>query len=152
VCSNQANPLPSQVAAGELAEAPNVGAQTRPDYQTQAVRRAELILGPTGPFRPLIEQYLATVVPGYYKPTTVAQVRSSIGKFFRFIVQNQRIQDLDQIRPSTITRFIELERDRGLTSMNFIGHISSFFVWLISLELYDRGNPVIARLHRPKMS
>ena len=152
MCSNQANPIPPQVTAEALAEAPNVGVQPRPGYQAPAVRRAELILGPTGPFRPLIEKYLATVVPNYYKPNTLIQVRSSIGKFFRFVVQDQHIEELDQIRPSTITRFIETERGRGLTSINFVGHISSFFVWLISLELYDRGNPVIARLHRPKMS
>jgi len=152
VCRNELNPIPSQLAAEESAEAPKVGPHARPDYQPTAVRRADLILGPTGPFRPLIERYLETVVPIYYRRATLIQVRSSIGKFFRFVVQEQRIQDLDQIRPSTITRFIESERGRGLTSINFIGHISSFFVWLISLELYDRGNPVIARLHRSKMS
>lgn len=152
MCSNEPNPISSQAAAEVLAEATNVSLHARPDYQPPAVRRANLILGPTGPFRPLIERYLATVVPSYYKPETLVQVRSSVGKFFRFVVQDQGIKDLDQIRPSTITRFIESERGRGLTSMNFIGHISSFFVWLISLELYDRGNPVIARLHRSKMS
>jgi len=111
-----------------------------------------LVLGPTGPFRPLIERYLSTVVPSYYKPTTLVQVRSSIAKFFRFVVREEHINELDQIRPSIITRFIEVERARGLAGINFIGHISSFFVWVISLELYDRGNPVISRLHRPKMS
>ena len=152
MCSNQTNPLSSQLATEASGEVPNISLQTRPDYQPPAISRANLILGPTGPFRPLIEKYLATVVPSYYKPGTIIQVRSSIGKFFRFVVQEQGIKDLDQIRPSTITRFIESERGRGLTSINFIGHISSFFVWLISLELYDRGNPVIARLHRSKMS
>jgi site-specific recombinase XerC len=117
-----------------------------------SARRAELILGPTGPFRPLIQQYLETVVPAYYKPGTLNQVRTSIGKFFRFVVQDLQIRELDQIRPSTITRFIDRERGRGLTAICFIGHISSFFVWLISIEAYDRGNPVIARLHRQKMS
>lgn len=126
--------------------------QPSPTYQAPGVRRAEMVLGPTGPFRPLIEKYLATVVPSYYKPSTLIQVRSSIAKFFRFVVRDQHIEDLDQIRPSTISRFIEVERERGLTGINFIGHISSFFVWLISQELYDRGNPVISRLHRPKMA
>jgi site-specific recombinase XerD len=95
---------------------------------------------------------LSTVVPSYYKLNTLVQVRSSIAKFFRFVVREEHINELDQIRPSTISRFIEVERERGLTGINFIGHISSFFVWVISLELYDRGNPVISRLHRPKMS
>lgn len=121
-------------------------------HQAPGVRRAEMVLGPTGPFRPFIETYLATVVPSYYKPNTVIQVRSSLTKFFRFVVKNQHIEDFDQIRPSTISRFIDIERERGLRGINFIGHISSFFVWLISQELYDRGNPVISRLHRPKMS
>lgn len=143
-----ASPATVEIPIGAPSQFPQLS-ETR---QTNAVRRANLVLGPTGQFRPLIERYLSTVVPGYYKPETVTQVRSSIGKFFRFVVQDLQITDLDQIRPSTITRFIEKERERGLTAICFIGHISSFFVWLISLELYDRGNPVISRLHRPKMS
>jgi hypothetical protein len=132
--------------------APSQFPQLSDTHTSNAVRRADMVLGPTGPFRPLIEQYLTTVVPAYYKPETRIQVRSSIGKFFRYVAQDMRITELDQIRPSTITRFIERERERGLTAICFIGHISSFFVWLISLELYDRGNPVIARFHRSKMS
>ena len=145
-------PITSPATIERPIGAPSHFPQLRDMNQANAVRRANLVLGPTGPFRPLIEKYLSTVVPSYYKPNTLIQVRSSIGKFFRFVVRDQHINDLDQIRPSTITRFIEVERERGLTGINFIGHISSFFVWLISLELYDRGNPVISRLHRPKMS
>jgi site-specific recombinase XerD len=146
---NQPN---SQVVKEGINKEPRHVVHVREGTLEPSARRAELILGPTGPFRHLIERYLATVVPSYYKPETRSQVRSSIGKFFRFVAQDLRITDLDQIRPSTITQFIERERERGLTAICFIGHISSFFVWLISLELYDRGNPVIARLHRPKMS
>ena len=142
------SPATVEIPIGAPSQFPQLS-DTRP---SNAVRRADLVLGPTGPFRPLIERYLTTVVPAYYKASTLLQVRSSIGKFFRFVVQNQHIDELDNIRPSTITRFIEVERARGLTGINYIGHISSFFVWLISLELYDRGNPVISRLHRPKMS
>lgn len=150
--SDTDSPVSSQATIERPIGSPTQFPQPRNIHQAPGNRRAEMVLGPTGPFRPLIERYLTTVVPSYYKPGTLIQVRSSIGKFFRFVVQDQHIEDLDQIRPSTITRFIEMERERGLTAINFIGHISSFFVWLISLELYDRGNPVISRLHRPKMS
>jgi hypothetical protein len=150
--NNTGSPASSNAPVERFADTTSQFPQLSQSHQAPDVRRAEFILGPTGPFRPFIEEYLATVVPSFYKPNTVVQVRSSIAKFFRFVVRHQHIEELDQIRPSTITRFIEIERERGLKSINFIGHISTFFVWLISQELYDRGNPVISRLHRPKMS
>ena len=150
--SNTDCPITTHASVESTLGAPNQFPQLSDPSQANAVRRANIVLGPTGPFRPIIERYLSTVVPSYYKPTTLVQVRSSIAKFFRFVVREEHINEFDQIRPSTITRFIEVERARGLAGINFIGHISSFFVWVISLELYDRGNPVISRLHRPKMS
>lgn len=143
---------PSQATAEEPTLAPNHCVRARDGYQTPAVRRAELTLGPTGPFRPLIERYMATVAANHYKPEGLVRVRGNLGKFFRFLVQDLGIEDLDKVRPSTITRFIERERKHGLSNHNFLGHLASFFVWVISLETYDQGNPVINRLHRRQMT
>ena len=114
--------------------------------------RAELILSQTGRFRPLIEEYLATVAPKNYKAKDVSTVRVSIGMLFRYIVQDLHIDDLDLVRPSTITRYIDSRRALGYLSFTFLGHIASFFSWLAYRGDYDRGNPVIRRFHRERMS
>jgi hypothetical protein len=94
---------------------------------------------------------MAEAAPDRYRPQDLIKVRGNIGKFFRFVFQDQHFEDLDQIRPSTVSRFIDVERARGLSSHIFLGHLSTFFVWVTSLGLYDRGNPVVNRVHRPQM-
>jgi integrase len=120
--------------------------QHRLDHET------EEILGPTGPFRSLIGQYMATAAANYYKPGTLNGVRASLANFFRFVVSEEKIQSLDDIRASSITRFIAAERERGLTSRNYVGHISTLFNWLISEERYDRVNPVVPRIHNQRQA
>jgi integrase len=107
----------------------------------------EQILGPTGVFRGLIEEYMATAAANYYSPGTLPTVRVSLAKFFRFAVQIEEITALDDVRPAVITRFIALERERGLTGRNFVGHLSTFFGTLIVEEKYGRANPVVSRIH-----
>ncbi len=107
----------------------------------------EQIMGATGKFRPLIEHYMATQAKNYYKQSTLHSVRSSLARFFRFAVQEEGIGALDQVRTSTVTQFISIERERGLTSGNFIGHLSTFFAWAIAEERYERANPVVSRIH-----
>lgn len=123
----------------------------RAGYLPPDVRWNELILGPTGPFRPLIEKYLATTAPNFYRGQDLVKIRGNLGKFFRFVAQDLAVTQLDEIRPSTITKYIARERSAGMRSHLFLGQLSTFFVWVISEELYDRGNPVINRLHRRQM-
>jgi integrase/recombinase XerD len=107
----------------------------------------EQILGPTGVFRPLIEEYMATAAANYYAAGTLSAVRVTLAKFFRFVMQAEKIANLDAIRSGVITRFIAAERERGLTSRNYVGHLSTLFNWLIADERYERANPVVARIH-----
>ncbi len=145
--SNSVTPLPlSEVELSSVT--PDQLTGVHHDSQQAALRRADLILGPTGPFRPLIEQYLAAVATTGISGRPLTQIRGNIALFFRYVVLVEKINDLDQIRPSTVTRFIEAERARGIRNRLFIGRLTVFFVWLIEQGLYDRGNPVITRLHR----
>jgi integrase len=107
----------------------------------------EQILGPTGPFRSLIEEYMSSAAPNYYRPGTLPTVRVSLAKVFRFAAQVEKITDLEEVRPALITRFIAHERERGLTSRSFVGHMSTFFRWAIAEERYTRANPVVSRIH-----
>ena len=73
------------------------------------------------------------------------------GVKFRRIGFNLQIDDLELIRPSTVTQYIEFRSQLGYTSHNFLGHLSSFFLWLTSTGQYDRGNPVVNRFHREQI-
>ena len=81
------NQFPSQATAEGPTLAPNPRVRARDDYQTPEVRRTELILGPTGPFRSLIEQYMTQIAPGKYIAGDLVKVRGDIARFFRFVVQ-----------------------------------------------------------------
>jgi hypothetical protein len=125
---------------------------TRDGYRDGETQRNEFILGTTGSFRNVIQEYLATVAPHAYKKKDLTTVRSSIGSFFKFVVHDLHIDDLDLIRTSTITRYIEYRSHLGYASHNFLGHLSSFFLWMTSTGRYDRGNPVVRRLHRESIA
>jgi hypothetical protein len=121
----------------------------RDDYQSPDRRRIELILAPTGPFRPVVEEYLSTAAANKYAPTLLTHVRGSLGKFFRFAAESEGLETLNQNRPSTITRFIESERQRGVRYLNnTIGHLSTFFDWAVCGHHCDCGNPVVSGMHR----
>jgi integrase len=113
----------------------------------ERAHETELIMGPTGAFRPLIDEYMNTGAANFYSPGGLSNVRVSLSKFFRFAVQVEKITTLEDIGPTVITRFIAFERARGLTSRNFVGHLATFFRWLIAEERYQRASPVVARIH-----
>ncbi len=121
-------------------------------YKTGSEHRKEILLGGTGPFRSLLEDYLSEVAPRIYRPGYCTQVRCSLAGFMRFVNKELGFNDLDLIRPSTITCYIKWLRRHGYRSSNFLGHLSSFFGWLASIDRYDRGNPVAHRFHREMMT
>jgi integrase/recombinase XerD len=104
-------------------------------------------MAPTGGFRTLIEEYMSGAAANYYAVGTLSNVRVSLSMFFRYVVQVEKISSLDDIRPGVITRLIAAERKRGITSRVYVGHLATFFRWLIDEERYDRGNPVVSRIH-----
>ena len=113
--------------------------------------RKELILRSAGAFRPVLEEYLNTGVLGIYVPPIRNFVRASLSRFFRFLVEQEVLNELEQIRPSTITRFIADQRYSGARNYNLVGKLSSFFDWAIITTRMDVGNPVVPKLHRPQV-
>ncbi len=57
------------------------------------------------------------------------------------------VSDLNEIRPSTITKFISKQQDRCVVTRAYLGRFSTFFNYLIEEELYTHPNPVIPRRH-----
>ena len=106
----------------------------------------ERMLAPTGGFRPMVEQYLQVEAPIHYKPGTLSTVQTSVTKFFRFVA-SLGFKDVNEVRPATISQFIASQLRDGAVARNYIGHLSTFFRWLIEEDRYHRPNPVIPRRH-----
>jgi integrase len=107
----------------------------------------ERIFGTTGSFRPLIVEYLKSGAPNIYRAGTLPTVQSSLCRFFRYVANVEKTSQLESIGPGVVTRFIAHERERGMTSRNFVGHLSTFFGWLRSEQRFSKLNPVIPRIH-----
>jgi hypothetical protein len=110
----------------------------------------ERVLGPTGCFRPLVEEYLGGDAKNNYKPSTLPTVQTSVAKFFRFAVSHG-ITDVREVRSSTITQFIAEEQKRGVVHRTYVGHVSTLFGWLIDEGRYAGANPVIPRRPLPEL-
>ena len=107
-------------------------------------------MGPTGPFRESLEEYLKTHADYHYRNTGRRQPRHHLAQFFRYAVQVEKITRLEDIRPSVVTRFVAHEKARGITCLKTIGYLSRYFDWLIEEERVDMANPVRPRIHSPK--
>lgn len=101
--------------------------------------------GADNPFRPIVDEYLRDNTS--YRDSTISGARASLAHFFRYAYEREGLTQLEQIRPGVVSRFKVHERGRGLTSGNFIGHISTFFSWLLAEERVDMTNPVLPRFH-----
>jgi site-specific recombinase XerD len=103
-----------------------------------------------GPFFDVLKEYLEGAAKNNYKPSTWEGARTNLLNFCAFL-QKKGVSDLRSVRPRTITGYIRAERDRGLKSDNYIGHISAMFKWLEAEERVAH-NPVIPSIHKAKRS
>lgn len=151
MCSNSSVQPTTSKAVAEAVATDDFELAMTTERERARARRADMMFGPTGPFRPYIALYLEEVAPARYKPGILRRLPGSISRFFRFVVMNEGIADLDEIRPSTVTRFVNAERARGIRTLLYIGDLVAFFVWLIEDGFMDRGNPVVSSIHRRQM-
>lgn len=106
----------------------------------------QLFTAKAGEFSDVLREYLEGTARINYRPGTWNSAQTNLLHFLAFI-GTQGITDLSQVKPKTITAFIRHERERGIKTRNYVGHISSFFRWLQAEERAEH-NPVIARLHK----
>ncbi len=99
-----------------------------------------------GPFVDVLSEYLEGVAKNNYKPSTWDGARTNLLNFCAFL-QKKGVTELRNVRPRTITAYIRNERERGLRSDNYLGHISTFFRWLESEE-HVAHSPVIPSVHK----
>lgn len=116
------------------------------DDEHRRIFHRERMFGPTGIFRPLLEEYLAVEAKVHYKPGTLPTVQTSTTTFFRFAA-GLGLTDVNEVVPATISQFIATQLRDGVVARNYIGHLSTLFAWLMEEGHYHRPNPVIPRRH-----
>lgn len=104
------------------------------------------IMGPTGPHRSILEEYILRT--SHYADSTLPCVKTNLARFARYIYQVLGIKQFTSVRPSVISQYMKHEKKRGITSTNTIGHLSTFFNWLIVEHDLDIRNPVIRGFHK----
>src|ERR1019366_3917466 len=108
--------------------------------------RREMMLAPTGPFRPVVEEYLIASKDRYAKGTRKT-VQAAVTGLLAYAFQEEGITSFEQIGPQLISRFIQHEVGRGIQNRNYIGYLSVFFDWLRVEERMKRTNPVVPHHH-----
>jgi integrase len=101
---------------------------------------------PTGAFRPIIETYLKTT--RRYRGMSLVAVKGALIRFFGYVHTVEGAQDLGAVTPSMVTRFVAAETERGITSNNFVGSVSTFYKHMTAEDdTLSLRNPVISHIH-----
>jgi integrase len=106
------------------------------------------IMSPAGPLEPILEDYILHT--SHYADSTLPCVKTNLARFARYIYGELGIALFESVRPSTISKYMEREKKRGIKSTNTIGHLSTFFNWLIVEKDLDIRNPVIRLFHKQR--
>ncbi len=125
-----------------LGQMKRVGTAKHCSKECEWAHAAERNLGPTGPFRAVIEEYLAA---SPLKKDTLRGARIAICRFFTWCVDNG-ITELQQITSRIITLFIAAHRDYGEQAARDISNLVTLFRTLEAEGEIER-NPIIPRIH-----
>lgn len=104
----------------------------------------------TGPFAPLLTEYLRTFAANHYSPNALKSKRLELISFLGF-VNHLGITNLEDVRPNVVTQYVAGELARGLQHRNFVGGISIFFHWMLAEGRRRNPNPVVPRIHNTRM-
>jgi site-specific recombinase XerD len=101
----------------------------------------------SGPYAPILQEYLEAVIPRFLAPTTFNQIRCNLSAFFHYL-RRRRILFLSVVTPKTISDFLaELQIRRTKSAGRVTGNVRLFFDWLIFTGKRRTPNPVIPRFH-----
>lgn len=106
------------------------------------------IMSAAGPLEPILEDYIFHT--SHYADSTLLSVKTNLARFARYIYEELGITLFENVRPSTISIYMEHEKQRGIKSTNTIGHLSTFFNWLIVENDLDIRNPVVRLFHKQR--
>ncbi len=118
-----------------------------PEHRTrhlQAKRQAKI-----GPFRHQYEEFLK-----YWETSGRARGKDVAWELSTFLsfVNECGITDLDEVRSTTISRYLQTGSDEpGRKSIGYtLPTVSSFFKWMIAEDLREYANPVVPGHHKRK--
>lgn len=115
----------------------------------RVLAETDALHSPMGPFRSMVENYLATV--GHYRGKTLTSVKVALVAFFSYVHTVEGIVCPGQVKSSVVTRFNAMERDRGITTTNSICFVSMFFKHMMAEDdSVVLRNPVINTIHNQK--
>jgi site-specific recombinase XerD len=101
----------------------------------------------SGPYAPLLKEYLEAVIPRFLAPSTFNQVRCNLSAFFHYL-NRRHIRSLTMVTPKTISRFLaELQTRRTKSAGRVTGNVRLFFDWMIFTGKRKLSNPVVPRFH-----
>jgi hypothetical protein len=86
----------------------------------------ERVFAPTGPFAPVIKEYLDQLPP---KRVSCSQL--GLTHFFGYVYTVEKITTLKDIKPSVVGRFVAYERARGMTTCTATSAVSNLFLYLM---------------------
>jgi integrase/recombinase XerD len=102
-----------------------------------------------GPFRALVETYLATT--NRYRGKSLVSVKVALVRFFGYVHEVEGATELNAITPSMVTRFVAAERLRGITTTNYLSSVSMFFRHVMAEDdTFSLRNPVVTYIHYQK--
>jgi integrase/recombinase XerC len=111
---------------------------------THLFRSDGIIRDRAGSYFPLLTEYIDSFVQFHYRNSYGA--RNALSYLFQFLLE-EKITDISQVTPRTITRFMAWEGRRGGISNKYISFASTFFDWMIAEGRREHANPVISKIH-----
>jgi integrase len=126
-----------------------VGVQKHCSREHRVLAEADLKQAPMGPFRSLVETYLATTTR--YRGRTLNGVKVALVRFFGYAHEIEGATELKAIKSSIVTRFVAAERLRGITTTNSVSFVAMFFKHMMAEDdAFTLRNPVIPHIHYQK--
>jgi site-specific recombinase XerD len=99
----------------------------------------------SGPFAPLLQEYLEAVIPRFLAASTFNQVRCNLSAFFHYL-RRRRIHFLSLVTANTISDFLaDLQIRSTKSAGRVMGNVCLFFDWLIFTGKRRPPNPFIPR-------
>jgi site-specific recombinase XerD len=106
------------------------------------------IMGGTGPLGLILVEY--TIGNQFYAQSSIQGAKTNLARAARFFHGELKLNSWEDVRPEHISKLINAEKKRGMKSTNIIGHLATFFGWLIAVKGIYILNPVIRKFHKQK--
>ena len=109
------------------------------------------VLEVAGPFAEMINAFMEGEGRTFYAKTTWKTARAYFINFFGWL-KGQGVVDLDGLNPDLITAYMLKEKQRGIKTDNYIGHLNTLFAWAKIRKRMTIQTPIVLRFHKVRQS